>query len=240
MAYKRKASSQGGPPSKRRKTFRRGTPKKKSTAFAKRVKAVIMKSAEPKRMDGQLFNNLYFVANTPLSSIPMYSMVNGTGLSNRIGDSVNLRGISMKMLLQGTVLADTNLRVICFFKPGTPNTGFAINYNDIFTGAYSNYLLDRYRGKEDVQVVFQKNIKINAETLPPKDTGGIAINSSMSRSYKFWVPFRNKKFTFDKGLGTGVNGDYYIAVISDRTSANNNTVSNLQLNLTYSVYFRDP
>lgn len=241
MAFKRKRSSSGKKPSYARKRVRRA-PSKAKANFTKRVKAVIMKTAEPKKLDVMWSNKQYFTAQTPIFTNPFYQIAPGDGRSNREGEEIYLRGLAIRMLFEGNVLADTNMRIMLIWKPEPQNSGLVINYSDIFQGMYSNFLLDQVHDDKSVKIVWSRNLKFSPPATPYKDANGVSINNAVQRSYKFYIPFKSKKFRFAKGgdVGVGMDGCYYLVAITDRTSTSTNSISGLNVSSSLSVYFRDP
>lgn len=239
MPYKRRSNFGSRPnPAKKRRFNKSKKAAAPTRTFAKKVKAVMLKNAEPKRLDGMWSNNQYQVAQVPVFTNPLFAMDQGDKVNQREGDVINLRGIALRMIIKGDVLSDTNCRVSLIYKTDDQAPGEIITYQDIYSGDYSNFFLDRVRDDKTVSVVWSRDIRI-ASANQKLDANSALLADPVSKHYKWYIPLKSRRFEFQRGGVIGKKGTYYLVFMADRTSSATSAVSSMQVSSTFSVYYRD-
>lgn len=212
MAFKRKAS--GPPPGTRR--FKRGGKmykKKKNLltnprAMTAAVNRVLNRKIETKQStyttsDGvEIFHNNFmslengasFLATTQGTQDPM------SGVGQRIGDEITLKGISFKMMVElNERYSDVTFKVICVraAKGDTPTR------DTLFAGVSGNKMIDNFN-RERYSIIFTKTFKVVAANqgttgaMPApliggstgwnEATGATTTLSRATRIVKFYIP----------------------------------------------------
>jgi hypothetical protein len=205
------------PPAKKRKVRFAG-----KAGIARVVQNMLKQKIETKQSttsytDGtQVFHNNFVdleTANTFLrTTIGTGDPMVGTG--NRIGDEINLKGISFKMMIElNERFSDVTFRVMCIRSA----KGDVPTRDNLWKGMSGNKMLDQIN-VERYTMIFHKTFKIRA---PNSSTWGGDIkvtelasgvnaqdsaNTSLSRAtriVKFWIPGtkfgRNGKITYENG-----------------------------------------
>jgi len=200
MAYKRKyrSSSKSYKKSRRGKSSRTGRKRR----FAARVKAVLMKKAETKYLDRgienqQLYHNTGFgvgIPPFPISSIP--SLFNawanipmGTSRSDRIGDKITPRGMSLKIYLANkNDRPNTMIRLIVAVLPksrGTTVTGSQFNPFQLpNTGVLGNTMLYPADQDKGVKFLYDKIHRLGNQ-LP--GAPGNFSSKEQTKVVKLWI-----------------------------------------------------
>lgn len=217
-----------------KKRFRRAPYAKKvaNKRFAKRVKKIINKTAEPKSFP-------YSHAKSELnhSSIALLQLngssqlpSQGAGDKQRVGDQINLSGFKLRMVIGQK--ADRPNVTFRYWVIRVPK-GSTYTYNQWFTATTSNTLLD------DVNTDFIK--VLTTGTWKPHD--GSMDNATDEYTYlrKLWVPYK-KILKFGPGDGVNTHNDsdiYFMCTVYDAygTLITDNIA---YVQLFSEVFYRDP
>lgn len=180
MPPKRKASSQkkaagGGPAKKRMK------PSAMMNLAKKAAQSVFMKQVETKNSvttstDGvEISHNNFVVMDTNLLGTsqgvgdPM-----ATGTDNRIGDEINLRGVSIKFMVElNERYADVTFRMFVVKKA----KGDTLNSSTFFRGVSGNKMLDTIN-TERFTVIASKTFKLLAPGFGRRGGAALSLNGS--------------------------------------------------------------
>jgi hypothetical protein len=230
MAFKRKALKTG------KRTMRKKSFARKSTtkmSFAKRVKKVLLKVAEPKNKytamgKQEMYHNVtdYKVINNS-----GWMPTQGVGDNQRIGDMVNISGF--------------RLRIMYGSKQDRPNVnwrwwvvkipkGSAATYVNCFNAYTNNVMID------DINTDFCKVLKKGS--FSSKWAGQDATVGKESTSFKtISVPYK-KLYKFGPGNGAVTHNDDDVALITAAYDAYGTLLTD---NIGYfesmlDIYYRDP
>lgn len=234
------------PPSSRRKTVKRKRffPKGKNSVFDRRVREVILRSAEPKRHSSQGDEQLKTTIDVDpyIIDIP-FNLGLGDNTFNRTGNRVHARGIRAQVLLHnrsGTSAATCFVRMaILEVKAGAAqtNAGFITDlYDPLASGGdvtYSGGLpsLLRSFNKEQLKVLRDEVV-----TLSPTDAGngqsGVVI-------YKKYVPLDEKLFYSDGDLSQPWNKRYVVLILPLQANSDESTGTQVEVSYVLDSYFKD-
>jgi len=217
------------------KRYKRKTPVrryKKNTTSSKKIasicRSIVNKNIETKHSvfstsDGTEISHNNFINITS----DMLKTTQGTGDNsvsntlNRVGDSINIRGLSMKMMIElNERYSDVTFRLIVVksAKGDTPTRG------TLFYGQSSNKMLDKINN-ERFTVIAQKYCKItapNQSTVGAMPLGGSGTNyandgdlriSRASKLLKIWIPankIKRGQMTYESGSDQPKFFDYHV------------------------------
>lgn len=193
-------------------------------------------------------NNVTILSPNPIATSP------GTGdpmsgLGNRIGDQIKLRGMKTKFFLEGSLQrSKVYFRVMLLKGP----RGAAFTRADIYKGAAGNKMLDDIN-TEKYTVVAQKIINVTAPNATANTiTGinGVPLTATVSgitgnRIISFWIPGRkfgrNGVITYENGSTNCKFFDYkWVVVAYDWYGTPEDTNNVGVVNEMYSkIYFKD-
>lgn len=160
-------------------------------------------------------NNHIVLSNKLLKTTQGISDPANANTNNRIGDAINLRGVSLKMMVElNERYSDVTFRLMIIKS----HRGDAIDRGAIFVGQSDNKMLDKFNS-ERYTLLYQKWFKIkapNSGTIGPLGFGGVGdgVNAqagtqtyqSLSRATKIvkvWIPgkkfYRSGVVTYDNG-----------------------------------------
>lgn len=163
---------------KRKYPYRRPV---KRSSFAKRVKRVIMKNAEPKKVSynhnkTELYHNVPVLVAGLNSSVTMPSQ--GVGDNQRVGDQINASGYMVKMLFgQKSDRENVTFKLWVFQVP----KGSTYNYSQWFDNVTGNCLLDDVN-EDFVKVLAKRTFKYEGV---PNDNA-----HEFTFAKKLWIPYR--------------------------------------------------
>lgn len=181
MAFKRKSSTKSS--YKKKFTKKPYTKKYAKKSFAQRVKAVVLKTCEPKDLNFshdklELYHNTVYPR--ALNNLPAMHPALGSGDSNRIGDKINASGYMLRILMGQ--------------KAGRPNVSFrwavveipiggVYSYNNWFENTTGNVLLDPLN-KDYVKVIKEGTWRPNEASLAQTGSGEYTFVK------KIWIPYK--------------------------------------------------
>lgn len=209
-----------------------------SKQFAKKVKKVIMKTTESKKVGYswgkyELYHN-GGVAGAGLGRVQINLSSTmpptGTGEMNRIGDQINLSGWKIRMVLgQKADRPNVNFKYWVLKVP----KGSSFSYNDWFKNFTSNVLLD------DINEDFVKVLKTGSF----KPYRGDLNNGTDEFTFvkKLWIPYK-KLLKFGPADGTTLHNDddihFIMAVYDAYGTLNSDNIAYMQF--FSELYYRDP
>lgn len=189
---------------KRRRRGARGT-------FARAVRRVVLQSAEQKRVFRVMGKNeMYHNGGAPGGGGPgtviFYQLndsngipVQGTTDATRVGDSIFLRGFSLKLMLgQKSDRMNVTWKIMVL---RTAVTNYDNQYSSIFVASTNNVLLDTIN-TERWQVVASKTIH---KMIDPQLSTS-ADRRELTFPVKMWIP-ENKTYRFRSANATAHNQD---------------------------------
>lgn len=154
MTYKKKAT---------RKPYRKKAIKRKT--FAKRVRAVVLRTCEMKRTPVavaklEVFHNVW-LGSTYLLNNQTTMPAGGGGQTNRIGDQINVLGWKIRCLFgQKGDRPNVSWRFMVFQVP----KGTSVAYADVFRNVTGNIMLDE-TNTDHVKVLMVRNFRPNQAGL---------------------------------------------------------------------------
>lgn len=232
MAYKRKVRT--------KRPIRRGTYKKKRLSrpnVKKMISQAINKNIETKESvtqitDGQEIwhNNFITITNNLLKTTQGVSDPANTNTNNRIGDSINLKGVSIKMMVElNERYSDVTFRLMVVRAARNDSVDRAT----LFVGQSGNKMLDKFND-ERFTLLAQKWFKITArnpgtiggqyQAIPGEASGAYGISgtspvlSRATKIVKMWIPGnkfkRNGIITYDNGWEEPKFFDYHCVLFA--------------------------
>lgn len=177
-------------------------------------KNIETKESVTKITDGQeIWHNNHIVLNNKLLKTTQgISDPADANTNNRIGDAINLRGVSIKMMVElNERYSDVTFRLMVIKS----HRGDAIDRGAIFVGQSDNKMLDKFN-TERYTLLAQKWFKLKAPNTATQGGGAVGIgsginiadsaNTVMSRATKIvkvWIPaskfVRSGIVTYDNG-----------------------------------------
>ncbi|MBA7548956.1 hypothetical protein ES705_41424 [subsurface metagenome] len=235
---------------------------------AKICKNVLLKTSEPKThiqttyslLNPTGYENLYHNQShmvggwaNLMRTIPGLENTNGktTGgvipapfeAGSRIGESINIKGLSIKMLFQLPV--DRSSVILRIFVLKGQDYHISASFPIIWkqdAGLTNNVIMDAVDTAQQ-KIVAAKTITLNH---PPTMThSSHAHSTTTERLVKMWIPFKNMKYTYSSVGGTehhgdGKSQDYCLSIAAyDRSGALITDVV-AKVFATSTLYFRDP
>ena len=177
-------------PIKRRRTM-------KKTTFAKRVKRVVMKVSETKKVSRsfakvEMYHNVFSASQCYQLNAPGNMPSGGSSTFARVGDRMNTIGWKLKLLIgQKGDRPNVNFRWMAFSVP----KGTAITYANVFENVTNNVLLDD-ANRDTTRVIASGYMRPNQAGLSA--TG----NDEYTFTKRLWIPHK-KLYKF--GPADGAN-----------------------------------
>lgn len=182
----------------------------------------------------ELYHQTYSFLGNPFA---ICYPVQGTGDTQRIGDSINQKGIQVKMLF-GQKFDRPNVTFRIFLFASQQKAGFptAAQLMDLTTG---NVLLDQ-PNTDYAKCIYQKTLKKNYPNLAA--VGGVVASDEMTWVHKFYIK-RPKKIIFssDNGVEAGFSDlryDLIVAAYDAYGSLGTDNIGYVQTFFRY--YYKDP
>lgn len=165
-----------------------------------------------------LHNNFVILTNNPLATLQGTSDPANTNTANRIGDTINLRGLSIKLMAElNERYSDVTFRlmVVKSARNDVPDRA------SLFVGQSGNKMLDKFNN-ERFSMLYQKWFKITSNPFQYTGAGasgagyevGSGTSSRATKIVKAWIP--GKKFTrsgiikYDNGGSDPKFFDYHV------------------------------
>lgn len=210
------------------------------------IKRVLNKNIETKQSNSTntdnvliAHNNFISVDNTVLATSPGVNDPTTLGVSNRIGDEINLKGVAFKFMLENNArYSDVTFRIMVIkcAKGDTPTTA------TLFNGLSGNKMMDTFNN-ERFTLLFSKYVKLKQGSQASSGQTSLgagfigsgvynanqdAIISASTKIVKFWIP--GTKFV-SKGLVRYENGtaqvkfyDYHVLVYAYAVGATSSAI----------------
>lgn len=181
-----------------RKVIKRG---KTTKSLIKLIKKVSLKSSETKQAytiveNNQLYHNVVNIRQDLLYTTQGITATDtGTSsYSNRIGDEVIARGLSIKLWLANKSTRPNVMYRIVVFRY---TSGDTVSSNDIFLSASANFMLKDYN-TDKIKVLYSRiiNLQVGASQTPV-DAQNINYGKEAHKLLKIWIPMKNKKLRYD-------------------------------------------
>jgi hypothetical protein len=223
----------------------RKTAQKATNNLVKLIKKVSLKQTETKYAhvsaeNVQLYHNtgqgVYNLINTTQG---ITDTGGGTSvLSNRIGDEVIARGISMKLWVANKLDRPNVMYRMFIFKYQALNSP---SVSSLFKTGSGNKIMDDI-DKEYVTIVYQKifNLQVGYSAYPNATINGDTDGREAHVYKQIWIPLKDKKIHYADGAATPkffnygfviVPYDSYGTLLSDNISS---------FTYQYKFYFKDP
>ena len=187
MAYKRKFRS-------RSRRSRRGKyGRRRRGNFASRVKRVLMKNSETKRSlfgleNAQLYHNSGYQTGIPATEVPNAFMFNpwagissGTGRTNRIGDQIVPRGLSLRIWLSNKLDRPNLLYRIVIGVVSKIYSGV------VQTGSFDFMTLVSFTGNNIVRPIDPEKINVLYDRVFKNSVGNSENYSGAGKEYQKFV-----------------------------------------------------
>lgn len=202
----------------KKKLLKKPAIKKNKPKIQKYVEAALSKNIETKQSifstsDGiEIFHNNFITLTSQLLATGQGVQDPPHGsLANRVGDSINLRGVSLRMMVElNERYSDVTLRLMVI----KASRGDVPTRANLFVGQSDNKMLDQFN-KERYSMLYQKYIKMKAPNAGALGgfVGGAGSgvnnqnnNATISRATKIvkvWIPgkkfYRNGIVKYDNG-----------------------------------------
>lgn len=231
-----------------RKRYTRKNPLKKATKkdgekmqerrLVSLIKKVNLNQAETKYTNKSLtytelyHNSLHNFATNIWAGLPNQ----GTGDGDRIGDSINMLGFKVRLMLgQKNDRPNVTFRVfVVLYEDST--SGSPITYNDFFHNVTGNALLDPVQYKR-FKILKQFTVKNTKSSVDRWDAA-----KEYTRAVQFWVPFKKKIQFRNDGSILPVNVPEHMNIIIVPYDAQGTLVTD---NIAYgtgaaTIYYKDP
>lgn len=247
---------------KRRRMTRGKSSRRTRTSFKARVTRVLMKKAETKYFDIAEENVQLYHNNGTASTLtsnpgslqiifnPWADISQGTGRSNRIGDRIIPRGMSLKIWFANkSDRPNVMFRVIICRAPKIV-TGTTVTYNSMYPfqpadlGTTNNQMilpLDKDRG---VKAFYDKtfNLQLGTSNTEIPILGYVGKESHMTK--KFWIKSKGRPIQFDPAAGattiyTIVNNPLLVYVIPYDSFGTLKTDNIASVSYHARLYFKD-
>lgn len=211
------------------------------------IKKVSLKSSETKQAytiveNVQLYHNIVNIKQDLLYTTQGITATDtGTSAySNRIGDEVIARGLSLKFWFANKKDRPNVMYRLVVFRY---TSGDTVSSNDIFLSATANFMLKDYN-KDKIKVLYSKifNLQVGVSgTLPVGTDGSYWNQKEAHRLLKVWIPLKNKKLRYDGDVsGVPKWSDIGFAIVP-YDSAGTLTTDNIASYAYHSkFYFKDP
>jgi len=245
MAYKRKFAKKTY--SKKSKPYaKKGVPKKKSKLVAL-IKKTVLKTSESKNLPydhGKI--ELYHNSGSPASGrilpasfeidAPYVMPVQGLGDTNRIGDSIYVSGMKVRMLIgQKYDRPNVTFRIMCV---KVTNQDYPATVAQLFDNTTGNVLLDTVNN-DRVKTVYHKTIKMQQSTLAP-GIGGTYTTKEYTFTHSFYISAK-RKIDFTTNGGTSFARSRHYVFVFAYDAYGTLVTDNIAYVQGYSnLYFRDP
>lgn len=228
-----------------RKTFRKKTVRRSKTAsLVKLIKKVSLKNCETKYVhnaseNNQIYHNSPFIFNSLLNTTQGITDTGAgnTVLSNRLGDEVIARGISIKLWIANKVDRPNIMYRLIVYKYQTLSqpTGPAL-----FKTGSGNRIMDDI-DKEYVSVAYQKifNLQVGYSAYSTATAGD--TDSREAHTYKqIWIPLKNKKVTYPDAGALPKFFNYGFCILPYDSWGTLTTDNIASFSYQYKFYFKDP
>jgi len=205
---------------------------KRNSAFKRRVKSIILKTAEPKRLTS-LHGKFEFLHNVPSYTANLMSSTfmpsQGVADTQRIGDQINVSGLHIKMLCgQKADRENVTFKIwVCQVAKGS-----AYTYATWFEAITNNCLLDDLN-KDFVKVVASRTVKYNV---------ALDVGEEFTFPYKLWIPYK-KLVKFGPASAATTNSFPYdlvllMAVYDAYGTLSSDNIAYAQISST--LHYKDP
>jgi len=218
--------------------------KKKRTSLATMIKNISLKNSETKTTH-QIGENLQLYHNTPNIRFSLLRTSQGitdadTGLnsySNRIGDEIIARGISIKLWIANKLDRPNVMYRLCVVKYESSITPTA---SLIFKGANPNKMMDNLN-KEKITVIYQKIINLQTGLAAAGDAAGSPFVGKECHTYrKIWIPLKDRKIKYDDAGQVPKFTDYLFCITAYDSYGTLTTDNIASFAWEYNFYFKDP
>lgn len=222
-----------------KKTVKRGPVKKRRVlkrvaSFAKRVRRVVLKAAEPKHRNynfgkTEYFHNAYVPHHINNSAC---MPIQGTGDSQRVGDQINLGGFMLRIMLgQKSDRPNVNWQWYVVKVP----KGSSYAYNSWFENITNNVLLDP-PNKDFVKVLKSGRYTHNISSLEVGETP-----KEKTYSKKIWIPYKKLLKFGPADAQTNHNDDDLYFILAAYDAYGTLLTDNIAyVQTTLSIYYKDP
>lgn len=200
--YKKRWSSRK--PMKKR-GLRKGAVKRASTKrLVNLIKKVSLRSSETKMAytiveNNQLYHNVANIKQDLLYTTQGITATDtGTSsYSNRIGDEVIARGLSIKFWLANKLDRPNVMYRIVVFRY---TSGDTVTSNDVFLSATTNFMVKDYNTSK-IKVLYSRiiNLQVGASQTPLSGQN-INYGKEAHKLLKVWIPLKNKKLKYEGDL----------------------------------------
>jgi len=220
---------------KSRKPYRKPV-KRKISAFAKRVKAVVLKTCELKRAPisvakVEVYHNAFAGQTYKINGSGNMPLGGGLQQSNRIGDQINTMGWKIRLLFgQKADRPNVNWRFIVFQIP----KGNAVAYNDVFKNVTGNVMLDE-TNTDTTKVLFSRTFRPNQAGLMN------AGQDEYTFIKKYWIPHK-KLYKFGPGENVQDHNqmDVYVAIMAFDAFGAAITDNIGYMQMFFELHYKDP
>ena len=228
---------------------KKGAGLRKRTSYKKNslvslIKKISLKNSETKynhisSENIQLFHNGPNLVNNLLACTQGITD-NGAGtnvLSNRIGDEVIGRGISLKMWIANKLDRPNVMFRLVVYKYQSQTTPASIN---IFKTGSGNKIMDDI-DKEYITVVYQKifNLQVGYSAFAT-GTGGDTDGREAHTYRQVWIPLKNKKIHYNDGGSIPKFINYGFMLLPYDSFGTLTTDNIASYTYQYKYYFKDP
>lgn len=194
-----------------RKTLKRGGSKIKRSMPTRKlvnlIKKVSLKTSETKMAytiveNNQLYHNVANIKQDMLYTTQGITATDtGTSsYSNRIGDEVIARGLSLKFWFANKLDRPNVMYRLVVFRY---TSGDTVTSNDVFLSATTNFMLKDYNTAK-VKVLYSKifNLQVGLSANSGSSGWGSAglVGKEAHRLVKVWIPLKNKKLKYEGDL----------------------------------------
>lgn len=244
MAYTKKPATRKIYKKKATKKFTKRSNTTSTKSLVKLIKSVSLKSAETKSTH-QVTENQQLYHNTPSQFTGLCNTsqgitdteTGGSSFSNRIGDAVVARGISLKLWIANKLDRPNVMYRLVVYKhqslSGPTATG-------IFKGANGNRMMDDIN-KELVSVVYQKIINLQTGLAAAGDASGNPFIGKECHTYRtIWIPLKNKQIVYNDSGSTPKFFNYAFSITPYDSYGTLITDNIASLNFQHKFYFKDP
>lgn len=225
-----------------RKFVKKSAKKYSSKSLVSLIKKVTLKQSETKYNSGSIENTQLFhnggVGPTYVFLTNMLTTAQGQNQSQRLGDEVIAKGLSIKLWLSNKLdRPNVMYRIILLAVP--PQEAVSTNPSGLFKGSIGNKIVD-YIDTDKYKVI--KNIMIKPFAGDYSLESG-ATNKEHSTYRKIWIPLKNRKIVYSADNGAVAkyqNNILSLAVIAYDSYGSITTDNIASFACVYRFYFKDP
>jgi len=246
MVFKRKFAKKRFP-SKRKFASKKATPRKRTKLVAL-IKKTVLKTSESKNLaydHGKV--ELYHNAGSPLSGrilpapfeidAPYAMPVQGLGDTQRIGDSIYVSGMKVRMLIgQKKDRPNVTFRIMCI---KVTNQDYPATVAQLFDNISGNILLDTINN-DRVKCVYHRTLKPSQSTMFVAGASAADAPKEYTFTHSFYVPAK-RKIDFTTNGGTSFAKSRYYVLVFAYDAYGTVITDNIGYVQCYSnLFYRDP